>query len=371
MSAQLNNPGFVRLIRLLFGRRFAYLCWASWRRITVGKAERGTGINRYRSRQELILVPRLMALLPEGERVRIIDGGAREMDKDFRWHAFPADRLEFHGFEPDQAEAKRLDGMVTERGSSTRLYPAGLWGYMGSVEFEHNNIGGGSSFLRQNRVVTDRWKFENPSQTTLSRDIFFPKRYESMPVVSLADWAVEAKVRQIDFMKLNVQGGELEILQGAGELLNGTLGVLAEVAFVESYKDRPMFSDIDVFMRSRGFCFFDLLAHHYIGRTESPVAAVHLALVEPKLGQLVSSWGQLIEGHAIYFRDPIGSPQPKHLDGKQMIKLVALAEAFGQIEYAFELMEWMAKQPDIADTDTAERLRVIIDEAAKAYSAYD
>lgn len=371
MTARFDDPGFVRLLRLFFGRRFAYLCWASWRRITIGKAERKTGISRYRSREELILVPRLMALLPQGERVRIIDGGAREMDRDFRWHAFSAERLEFHGFEPDQDEAKRLDGMVTERGSSTRLYPAGLWGHTGSVEFEHNNTGGGSSFVRQNQAVTDRWKFENPSQTTLARDIFFPKKYEPMPVVSLADWAVEAKVDQIDFMKLNVQGGELEILKGAGGLLDTTLGVLTEVAFVESYKDRPMFSDIDVFMRSRGFCFFDLLAHHYIGRAESPVTAQHLAVIEPKFGQLVSSWGQLIEGHAIYFRDPIGSPQPQPLSGSQMIKLVALAEAFGQIEYAFELMEWMTKQPGIVGTNTVEKLRGVIDEAAKAYAAYD
>ena len=233
------------------------------------------------------------------------------------------------------------------------------------MEFEHNNIGGGSSFLPQNRDVTDRWKFENPHETSLARDIFFPVRREPMTVVNLTDWAQETRIDHIDFLKLNVQGGEKEILLGAGSLLDGVLGILVEVAFVESYRNRPMFVDIDTLLRERGFVFFDLLAHHYIGRAASPIAAQHLTVASGRLSQLVSEWGQLIEGHAIYFRDPIGSGA--QLDFGRAVKLAALSEAFGQVEYAFELLGWLRTQTAAQNDERSDRLQRLIEDATQEY----
>jgi FkbM family methyltransferase len=322
---------------------------------------------QYRSRQSLILLPRLMNLLPKGERFTIVDGGAREVDRDPRWRPFPPERLRFIGFEPDVAEAERLNATPGPGGIEWQFVAAGLWGSSGTQNFEHNNVGGGSSFLRQNRALTDRWKFENPDETALARDIFFPLRYESMQVVSLADWSRDAQVECIDFLKLNVQGGELEILRGAGGLLDSVLGVLAEVSFVKSYHDRPLFGDIDQFLREQGFTFFDLLGHHYVGRASTPVAVQHLAVAEPKLGQLVSAWGQLIEAHALYLRDPLAVENPADLPSVRVLKLAALAEAFGQVEYAFELLKGLAARVDASDATMANGIRNVCAEAADQY----
>jgi FkbM family methyltransferase len=323
---------------------------------------------QYRSRQSLILLPRLMNLLPEGERFTIVDGGAREVDRDPRWRPFPPRRLRFIGFEPDVAEAERLNAPPGPGGIEWQFVGAGLWGSSGTLSFEHNNVGGGSSFLRQNRALTDRWKFENPEETTLARDIFFPLRYEPMQVVSLADWSGDAQVKCIDFLKLNVQGGELEILRGAGTLLDCVLGILVEVSFVESYHNRPMFADIDQFLRAQGFTFFDLLAHHYVGRSSAPITAQHLSVAEPKLGQLVSAWGQLVEGHALYLRDPLAVDDPARLPRLRVLKLAALAEAFGQVEYAFELLEGLAARIEAGDATTANAIRSAAAEASDQYA---
>ncbi len=319
----------------------------------------------YRERRKLFLIPRLLELLDNEERFVIVDAGAREVEHDPRWRPFPPERLEFVGFEPDKDEAARLNSVAEKEGFRRHFVAAGLWGTSGTIEFEHNNIGGGSSFLPQNRDVTDRWKFENPHETSLARDIFFPIRREVMKVVNLMDWAREAKVDHIDFLKLNVQGGEKEILLGAGPLLDSVLGILVEVAFVESYRERPMFVDIDVFLRERGFAFFDLLAHHYIGRAASPIAAQHLTVASGKLSQLVSEWGQLIEGHAIYFRDPIGGR--RQFDFVRTVKLAALAEAYGQVEYAFELLDWLRTRAASVGDDKAEKLKSVLDDAAEQY----
>ncbi|MBV9983155.1 FkbM family methyltransferase, partial [Bradyrhizobium sp.] len=316
-------------------------------------AKRSTAPARYLGREELILLPRLMKLLPPDGQLTVVDAGAREVDADPRWRPFPPTRLRFYGFEADADEAARLNEVASADGAERHFYPAGLWGSTGRIPFEHNKAGGGSSFLQQNRAVTDRWKFENPKEVSIASDMFYPIRTEELTVVSLADWAAREGITSVDFLKINVQGGELEILQGAGPLLDGVLGVFLEVAFVESYRDRPMFSDIDAFLRKQGFSFFDLLAHHYVGRAASPVAAQHLAIVEPKLGQLVTAWGQLVEGHALYFRDPLGTAAAPTMSPDNLIRLAALAEAWGQIEFAFEVLDALSRHPDLAGTPRA------------------
>ncbi len=326
--------------------------------------------NLYRERQSLILIPHLLELLPPGERIVIVDAGAREVDHDPRWRAFDPSRLKFVGFEPDAQEAARLNTTRMIDGIEIQIVAAGLWGSTGTINFQNNNIGGGSSFLSQNRQVTDRWKFENPDESALARDIFFPVRHESINVVSLADWSREADVGTVDFLKLNVQGGELEILQGAGPVLDNVLGILVEMAFVESYSKRPMFADIDRFLSKSGFTFFDLLAHHYVGRAAAPIVAQRLIIVEPKLGQLVSSWGQLIEGHGLYLRDPISDKRSRPLKPDQVIKLAALAEGFGQIEFAFELLQWLAGMSEADDPQLSKKLRAILKQSAEKYGEF-
>jgi FkbM family methyltransferase len=319
----------------------------------------------YQNRRSLIVVPRVTALLPEGESFVIVDGGAREIDRDPRWIAFPPNRLKFFGFEPDPAEAERLNALPLDGGSERKFYPAGLWGETGTQTFEHNFTASASTFLRQNRAVTDRWKFENPSQAVPSPDMFYPVRYEELPVISLADWAKKISISSLDFLKLNVQGGELEVLRGAGPLLDTTLGMLIEVAFVESYHNRPMFADIDCYLRDRGFTFFDLIAHHYTGRAVSPIAAQHLSVVKPKFGELVSAWGQLIEGHALYFYDPIGKQSA--MEPVRVLKLAALTEAFGQIEFSIELLEWLRQRVDVRDTPLGQALKAVVEESSACY----
>jgi FkbM family methyltransferase len=310
----------------------------------------------------------LLDLLPPDERFVIVDGGARDVDADPRWRPFPPQRLRFIGFEPDAVEAQRLNSTPGPGGVEWHFVAAGLWGSASTMRFEHNQTSGGSSFLSQNRAVTDRWKFENPVQVALAKNIFFPVRHEAVKVTSLSDWARQERIDSVDFFKLNVQGGELEILRGAGPLINSILGVLVEVSFVESYHNRPMFTDIDRFLRAHGFSFFDLLAHHYVGRAAAPIAAQHLIVAEPKLGQLVSSWGQLVEGHALYFRDPVAIHDPENLPARRILKLAALAEAFGQVEYAFELLDALATDLNATDLAMAAAVRAACSNATAQYN---
>jgi hypothetical protein len=186
-------------------------------------------------------------------------------------------------------------------------------------------------------------------------------------VTALESWVSEYEITNLDFIKLNVQGAELEILKSCEPILNSVLGLLCEVSFCESYLNRPFFSDIDIFLRKEGFVFFDLLAHHYIGRADSPIAQQHFKSMNPKLGQLTSAWGQLIEGHALYLRDPNhANPHgPKsEQDAVRALRLACIAEIYGQIEFAFELIKWANKNYQTG------ALNMIEESAANLYETY-
>lgn len=325
-------------------------------------------IASYIDRTRLIIIPEILNILGDSDNFVVVDAGAREVDRDIRWKPFPSKNISFFGFEADTDEANRLNNKAKQDGLTQRYFPAGLWSKSGKQTFEHNHAPGGSSFIPQNRKVTDRWKFENPNEFQNAVDIFFPEKTEDLKVVTLDDFARAEKIKEIDFLKINVQGGEHEILKGAAKNIGSILGLFLEVSFVESYKNRPLFSDTDVFLREKGFTFFDLLAHHYIGRADSPVEAQHLLTSNPNLGLLVSAWGQLVEGHALYLLDPIASDNPLQLSPRRVLKLAALSEAWGQIEYAFELMNWLKEREDVVQTNLCNKLELIIKRTFEGYS---
>lgn len=56
-----------------------------------------------------------------------------------------------------------------------------------------------------------------------------------------------------DYLKLDIQGAELDAIMGGDRLLEGALVVHTEIEFIPMYKDQPLFGDIDVALRQRGF----------------------------------------------------------------------------------------------------------------------
>ena len=61
-----------------------------------------------------------------------------------------------------------------------------------------------------------------------------------------------SEIRDIDYLKLDVQGAELDIILGGPRLLNGTVLVHTEVEFIPMYTDQPLFGDVDVALRKAG-----------------------------------------------------------------------------------------------------------------------
>ncbi len=56
----------------------------------------------------------------------------------------------------------------------------------------------------------------------------------------------------VDFLKVDVQGAEIMVFNGARERLKSALIVDVEVEYIPLYKNQPLFADIDSALRAHG-----------------------------------------------------------------------------------------------------------------------
>ncbi len=68
------------------------------------------------------------------------------------------------------------------------------------------------------------------------------------------DTLIEQKeIGQVDFLSIDAQGLDYEIIEGIDKNISSVVGVMCEVEFSQLYEGQKLFSDIDVKLRSKGF----------------------------------------------------------------------------------------------------------------------
>ncbi|MDB5109927.1 MAG: methyltransferase FkbM family [Mucilaginibacter sp.] len=76
--------------------------------------------------------------------------------------------------------------------------------------------------------------------------------------LTLLDKLTEQTKFKPDFIKIDTQGYELEILKGGENTLASAEFVLLEVSFLDIYIDCPLVSDVLSYMDSKGFVVYDI-----------------------------------------------------------------------------------------------------------------
>jgi FkbM family methyltransferase len=76
--------------------------------------------------------------------------------------------------------------------------------------------------------------------------------------LTLLDKLTEQAKFKPDFIKIDTQGYELEILKGGENTLASAEFVLLEVSFLDIYIDCPLVSDVLSYMDSKGFVVYDI-----------------------------------------------------------------------------------------------------------------
>jgi len=87
-----------------------------------------------------------------------------------------------------------------------------------------------------------------------------------VPVFTLDDFMDKHSIgTSFDFIKIDVQGAELMILQGASKTLKSVKGILIEMPFFGTYNaGAPDFIECVNFMKNKGFLPFEVVEQHVV-----------------------------------------------------------------------------------------------------------
>lgn len=72
-------------------------------------------------------------------------------------------------------------------------------------------------------------------------------------VMTLDDWAQKNNVKKVDFMWLDMQGSELDMLKASPRMLATTRAIYTEVSMVELYEGCPLYDEVRAWLESKGF----------------------------------------------------------------------------------------------------------------------
>ena len=84
----------------------------------------------------------------------------------------------------------------------------------------------------------------------------------TVPVITLDSVIKEKNLRGPYLLKVDVQGAELQVLDGASTLLKDTELVILEVSFFRFIDGYPEFYDVIDYMKKRGFVAFEVFGGH-------------------------------------------------------------------------------------------------------------
>jgi FkbM family methyltransferase len=81
---------------------------------------------------------------------------------------------------------------------------------------------------------------------------------EKRNLTTLDSLVAQSPFNKPDFIKIDTQGYELEILKGGEKTLSSAEFVLLEVSFLDIYKNAPLVADVLNFMEEKGFIVYDI-----------------------------------------------------------------------------------------------------------------
>jgi hypothetical protein len=244
----------------------------------------------------------LKSLLQE-QKLNLVDVGATG-GPELRWKKWQ-DLCFFHTFDPDP-RADPWNG-------SSKNYPIGLWSHKCSQTLHLASYPPASSLFLPNQEWTGSFSVNIESVGT--------RRIDLCTMDSLL------RNQIIDFIKIDAEGAELEILKGGQTTLNSCLGFQLEVLFCPIRHNAPTFADLDSFVRNYDFQLFQIQREHWLRKNK-------IAFFE-STPQLI--WGNVLYliPKKIFLSRLKQNPQPGILFAKYMLILFA----YNLYDYAYELCE--------------------------------
>jgi len=143
------------------------------------------------------------------------------------------------------------------------------------------------------------------------------KSVSKIRTVSLDHFVSENKIGPVDFIKIDVQGAELDIFQGGLSTLEDVIAIVTEVEFVPLYENQPLFGDVRDFLAENSLSF-----HKFFGMAGRALKPVHFNS-NPNFPT------QHMWADAMFVRDLMNL---EWLSPEQILKLAVLGSIYGSTD---------------------------------------
>lgn len=239
-------------------------------------------------------------------KLSIVDVGATG-GPEVRWKKW-SDLCFFHTFDPDPR--------AQPWSSCSKNYPIGLWSRQCTKMLNLTAYPPATSLFKHNHEALQ--VFQNHAQL----EVVGKKRIK----LDTLDQCLEG--HSVDFIKIDAEGAELEILKGSEKILRTQcLGLQLETCFFPLHKKAPTFSELDLFVRAFDFQLFQLEREHWVRKNR--------ILTFDSAPQLI--WGNalFLLSKTTFLKRLETSPDPETL----FLKYIVILLAYHLYDYAYELCE--------------------------------
>lgn len=276
----------------------------------------------------------LLELLPELPFIEILDLGALEMvgQRPLYIDLVVAGRARITGFEPDLAGCVELNRRF---GRPHRFFPQFV-GNGKPAKFYETNVPYTGSLFEPNLPLLEAFNdLAEVCQIVKVHDV------DTVRLDGLAD------IEDVDYMKLDIQGAELDAFRGGEQALERAVLIHTEVSFVPGYRDAPLFADIDGHLRSRGFWF-----HTFLGFGSRTLRPLRVGDPGNPMGGIDRGLRQQLWSDAVYMKDPM------RRDALSPVKLQKLAVLLHDLYKSYDFAYACLASADAQlGTDVAQRYR--------------
>jgi FkbM family methyltransferase len=146
------------------------------------------------------------------------------------------------GFEPDKQETVKLD--ESSQSGLKNIFPFALAVGQGMREIYITKHPGCSSLYRPNQDILRHYSVA---------DYFEVVDTQLVETISLDLFTQKFDVEKPDFLKIDIQGAEFEVLKGGLSTLNNVVGIFLETQLRQLYTDAPLFPEIHTLLIEQGF----------------------------------------------------------------------------------------------------------------------
>jgi FkbM family methyltransferase len=243
-------------------------------------------------------IKKIYSIILGNYKINFIDVGA-SIQIIQRWKKIDTKNLIYHLFEPNKSEVKKLLNNklfyshynINDFGLSNKKETRKLFITKGIYQ---------SSFLKPNLHFLKKFKDVN--------------RYKINKIDQVkAKKLDQVEIKKPDFIKIDVQGFNYQILEGAEKTLKNSIGIDIEVDFQEIYKKEFLFGKIDEFLSLKNFEFIDFT---YLSRWER---------------NEFNGNGQCIFGNALFLKK---SEIVEKYSKEQLVKYLTIAILYNKFDLA-------------------------------------